>query len=375
MIPVCSPTLDGNELKYAMDTLNSGWISSSGKYLIRFEESFAKYSGAKYGIAVCNGTAALHIALLALGIGKRDEVIIPNFTMISSAISICYTGAMPVFVDAEPETWNIDYKKIEEKITKRTKAIMVVHIYGHPCDMVKINEIGKKHNLKIIEDAAEAHGAEVLGKKCGSLGDIAAFSFYANKLVATGEGGMVITNDEELAKKSKYYRNLCFPLDGPRNYLHDDIGHNYRMSNIHAAIGLAQVEKLDEHIAYRRRNNALYRKYLKDIDGVIFQPEKDWAKNVYWMNAIILDPKKINHKKDDVMAKLKEKGVETRPLFQGLHRQKSLKKYGCMIESSFPVSDFLADNGFYLPSSSHLKEEEIKFVCDTLREILICNGN
>jgi perosamine synthetase len=258
-IPVCEPFLNGNELKYVSDALSTGWISSAGKYVTGFEEKFAEYCDCKYGVAVCNGTVALHLALVALGIGKGDEVIIPSFTMIASAFAVCYTGAVPVFVDADKDTWTIDVSKIESKITSRTKAIMPVHIFGLPCDMGAINDLARKYKLFVIEDAAEAHGALFDGKKTGSLSEIAAFSFFANKNITTGEGGIVVTNNEELFNKSRYFKNLCFPLEGNRNYTHDHVGFNYRMSNVIAAIGLAQTEKADEYKQMRIRNNRFYR--------------------------------------------------------------------------------------------------------------------
>ncbi|MHA1381690.1 MAG: DegT/DnrJ/EryC1/StrS family aminotransferase [Candidatus Helarchaeota archaeon] len=369
MIPVCEPALLGNERKYVLDAIETGWISSAGKYLPAFEKAFAKYCGVKHGIAVSNGTAALHLAFVALGINKGDEVIMPNFTMIASAFAVCYTGAMPVFVDAEPETWNIDTTKIEEKITERTKAIMPVHIYGHPCNMQPIWDLAKKYDLKIIEDAAEVHGAEYNGKKCGSLGDIAAFSFYANKIATTGEGGMVVTDNDELAEKCRYYKNLCFPLKGDRSYIHNDIGFNYRMSNIHAAIGLAQIELADQYVQMRRYNNSLYKKYLKNVPGIKLQPEKEWAKNVYWMNGIVVNYQEYGMNRDELMIKLREKGIDSRLFFTGMHRQPSLKKYGCNFSGEYPVSDWLTKNGLYLPSGSGLKEENIKYIWDTIRKI------
>jgi len=377
MIPVCEPALLGNEKKYVLDAIETGWISSAGKYIPAFENAFAKYCGVKHGIAVTNGTIALHLALVALGIGKGDEVIIPDFTMIASAFAVCYTGAVPVFVDAEPETWNIDTTKIEEKITKRTKAIMPVHIYGHPCDMEPIWDLAKKYNLKIIEDAAEVHGAEItykykndcITKKTGSLGDIAIFSFYANKIITTGEGGMVVTDNDELAEKCRYYKNLCFPLKGGRSYIHNDIGFNYRMSNIHAAIGLAQTELADKYVEMRRHNNSLYKKYLKDVPGITLQPEKEWAKNVYWMNGIVINPEEYGMTRDELMIKLCENGIDSRLFFTGMHRQPSLQQYGCECSGEYLVSDWLAENGFYLPSSSGLKEYQIMRICEIIKKL------
>ena len=368
-IPVCEPLLIGNEKKYLLDALESGWISSSGQYISAFEKAFADYCGVKHGIAVVNGTTALHLALVALGIKNGDEVIIPNFTMISSAFAVCYTGAMPIFVDADSLTWNIDIKKIEEKISSKTKVIMPVHIYGQPCEMHSIQEIANKYNLKILEDAAEVHGAEYLGKKCGSLSNISAFSFFANKIATTGEGGMVLTNDDELAEKCRYYKNLCFPLNGTRNYKHDHIGFNYRMSNLHAAIGLAQVEKLDEYVVHRMQNNKLYRNYLSDLPGITFQEEFDHIKNVYWMNGILIDEKKFGISRDVLMYKLKETGIDSRKFFTGMHRQKALKSFGCDCTGSYPVSEKLERDGLYLPSGSGLSESEIQMICNSIFKI------
>ena len=368
-IPVCEPYLNGNELKYVTDAVQTGWISSSGKYVTEFENQFAKYCDSQYGVAVCNGTIALHLALLALGVGKGDEVIIPTFTMIASAFAVCYTGAKPVFVDADKETWNIDVKKIEEKITPRTKAIMPVHIFGKMCDMDAICAIAKKHNLYVVEDAAEAHGAEYHGKKSGSFSDIAGFSFFANKNITTGEGGMVVTNKKEVYDRARYFKNVCFPLDGPRNYYHEDIGYNYRMSNVVAAIGLAQVEKADEYREMRIRNHQYYRNQLLQIPGIIMQslPEEGCI-DVCWMNTIVLDPEKFHHTKDETIAYLKEKGIDTRLLFNGMHHQRSMKDYGCDCSGEYPISDWLTQNGFYLPSASNLTKEDIDFICNTIKD-------
>lgn len=367
-IPVCEPTLIGNELRYVTDAVTTGWISSAGKYVTAFEQLFPAYSGCRYGVAVCNGTVALHLALAALGIGKGDEVIIPAFTMIASAFAVCYTGAVPVFVDADPLTWNIDVSKIEGKITPRTKAIMPVHIFGQMCDMDAISEIAKRHHLYIIEDAAEAHGAEFDGRKAGSCSDIAAFSFFANKNITTGEGGMVVTNNEKLYDRSRYFKNLCFPLDGNRNYMHNDIGFNYRMSNVIAALGLAQTEKADQYKAMRIQNHALYEKYLKDVPGIIFQQKHPKTISVEWMNAIVLLPEIYGRTKEELIAHLKSNGVDTRLLFNSMHRQKSLQDYGCDCSGEYPVSDWLCENGLYLPSASSLEENTIVFICKLIQD-------
>jgi perosamine synthetase len=366
LIPVCEPLLAGNELKYVTDAVSTGWISSSGPYLQKFENAFAEYCGVKFGVGVCNGTVALHIALRALGIKEGDEVIIPDFTMIASAFAVCYTGAKPVFVDADKNTWNIDTAKIKDKITPKTKAIMPVHIFGNMCSMDEIKNIAKKYNLYILEDAAEAHGSEYKGKKSGSFSDIAAFSFYANKNITTGEGGMVITDNEELYKQAKYFKNLCFPLDGPRNYLHDDIGYNYRLSNLHAAIGLAQTEKADYYRDLRIKNNQLYRKYLAVCDGVLFQKNEEQSLNCNWMNAVIIQPEIYGKTRDELMKFLSNNNIETRLVFNGMHRQNALVRYGCDCNASYPVTDWLSENGFYLPSGSGLTEPEIARISDLI---------
>lgn len=365
-IPVCSPFLNGNEVKYVTDAISSGWISSSGKYVTEFENAFAKYCGVKHGVAVCNGTVAIHLALKALGIGKGDEVIIPSFTMIATAYAVCYVGAMPVFVDADKETWNIDVRQIEAKITSRTKAIIPVHIFGNPCNMDKIIELADKYNLHIIEDAAEAHGAEYKGKKVGSFSSIGCFSFFANKNLTTGEGGIVVTNDDLLFEQCSYFKNMCFPVNGPRNYMHNEIGFNYRMSNLHAAIGLAQVEKADLYRQMRMHNAKLYKEYLKDCPGVIFQKDEVNSLNVNWMNTIIIDPQKYGHNKDELISNLKLNGIDTRLLFVSMAHQKALLDYGCDCSGQYPVSDWLTENGFYLPSASNLTKEQIERVCNII---------
>ena len=370
-IPVCEPFLDGNEKKYVDECISTGWISSSGRFIKEFEEKFAEYCGAKYAVCTSNGTVALHLAIVSAGIGKGDEVIIPDFTMIATAFAVCYTGAVPVFIDACHDNWNIDVTKIEEKITARTKAIIPVSIFGHPCEMDELKALAKKYDLIIIEDAAESHGAEYKGIKLGSIADLTAFSFFANKNVTTGEGGAVVTNSEDLYRNAQYYKNLCFPLNSRRSYSHDDIGFNYRMSNIHAAIGLAQVEKADYYKSLRIRNHNIYVRNLNDIQGIRFQQSKDYVTNVYWMNSIIIDSSEYGKSRDQLICYLNDNGIDTRLLFKGMHTQKSLIKFGCDCSGLYPITNLLSENGFYLPSASNLAEDDIKFICGLIRELRI----
>lgn len=365
-IPVCEPLLDGNELVYVTEAVRSGWISSSGTYVKSFEEAFAAYCGVRHGITVCNGTVALHLLMRAADIGPGDEVIIPDFTMIASALAVCYTGALPVFVDAAADTWNMNADAIEACITPRTKAIMAVHIFGQPCAMDRIASVAERHNLMVVEDAAEAHGAVFQGKKAGALSRMAAFSFFANKNLTTGEGGMVVTDDDALAESCRYFRNMCFPLNAPRTYLHEDMGFNYRMSNLHAAIGLAQTERADHYVSLRRRNGLLYREYLRQIPGVLLQADQAQGQGAFWMNGLCLTPE-YGRTRQELLTHLAEHGVDTRLFFQGMHRQPALCRYGCHHEGNFPVSDMLADNGFYLPSGSTLKEEDILYITTLIR--------
>ncbi len=370
MMHVCAPWLPGNEKKYVEDAMNSGWISSVGEYITKFEEGFAKFCDVNYGISCSNGFGALHLACVALGLSKGDEVIVPTFTMAATINAVIISGAKPVFVDCDKETYCIDANKIEEKITEKTKAIIPVHIYGHPCDMDKILELSKKYNLFIIEDAAEAHGAEYKGRKCGSMGNIGCFSFYANKILTTGEGGMCITNNKELADKMKRLRNHAFDL--PR-FIHNEVGFNYRLTNLQAAIGLAQVENAEMLVEARRKIGQKYNKLLKDVAGLILPIEKDYAKNVYWMYGVVLD-KNVKLTKEEVMARLKEKGIDTRSFFIPMHKQPAY--YNKTVENApecsgnYPVAEFIGERGFYLPSSSNLSDGEISSVCDVLKGVL-----
>lgn len=375
LIPVCEPFLNGDEKSFIIDAVDSGWISSAGEYINRFEEGFANYLGVNNAVTVSSGTAALHVALLALGIKTGDEVIIPDFTMIASAFAVVYTGANPVFVDSDISTWNIDPRKIEEKITPRTKAIMAVHIYGHPCEMDEIISIANKYNLAIIEDAAEVHGAKYKEKYCGSLGHISCFSFFANKIITTGEGGMIATNDSCLADKCRYFKNLCFPLSGERKYVHEDIGFNYRMSNLLAAIGLAQLNKIDYYIKCRRDNNDLYKLLLANVPGITFQVEKEYSFNVFWMNGILIDETKFGINRDKLILELRKKGVDSRTFFVGMHNQPALKKnMDVSITSEYPISSYLEMNGLYLPSGSGLSNEDVRYISKVIEEIHAINN-
>lgn len=367
MIPVCVPLLGERELEYVIDCIKTNWISSKGKYVEEFEEKFAKYCGCKYGITTTSGTTALHLALASIGVGKGDEIIIPAFTMVATAFAIVYCGAKPVLVDAEPGTWNVDVDQIKDKITDRTKVIMPVHIYGHPCDMDPIMKLAKKYDLYVVEDAAEAHGAEYKGKKTGGIGDIGCFSFYANKIITCGEGGMVVTNNKEIAERARPLRNLSFPKE-KRIYQHSEVGYNYRMTNIQAAIGLAQFESIDGLAEMRRRNAYLYNEYLRNIEGIRLPMEKEWAKNVYWMYSILIEDE-FGMSRDELIDKLMEKGIDTRIFFIPMHEQLVFQKMDLFKGEKYPVAEKLSRKGMYLPSGSGLKEKEIKYICDTIKEI------
>jgi perosamine synthetase len=364
-IPICEPTLSGREIAYLTDCIKTNWISSKGNYVVEFENEFSRFCNANYGIATSSGTTALHLALVALGIGKNDEVIVPTLTMIATANPVIFAGATPVFVDSEPNTWNIDVNAIEKKINDRTKAIMPVHLYGHPVDMDPLIKLAKKYNLFVVEDAAEAHGAEYKGKIVGCLGDVGCFSFYTNKIITTGEGGMSVTNNDETADKLSLFRDLAHSKE--KRYLHYEIGYNYRMTNLQAAIGLAQMEKIHEYISARRSHAKLYNSLLKDVEGITLPPEADWAKNIYWLYSILIEDD-FGIERDELMLRLEKNGIETRPFFIPMHRQPVFKKMG-IIKGEFPIADELCTKGLCLPSSSSLKEEQIEFICDTIKNI------
>ena len=367
-IPVCEPTLAGNELSYVTQAVKTGWISSAGEFINQFERKFADYCGVEHGVSCSSGTTALHLALEAVGIGQGDEVITPTFSMAASTNAIIYARAKPVFVDSELDTWNMDVSKIEEKITPKTKAIMVVHTYGHPVDMDPVNDVARRHKLVVIEDAAEAHGAEYKGRKAGSLGDIACFSFYANKIVTSGEGGMVVTNNKHWAERARKLRNHFF---GEPRFLHQEIGYNYRLTNLQAALGLAQLERIDELVEARRHNAYLYNHFLKNVVGLTLPPEKKWAKNVYWMYGILVQERKFGLSMKQLLEELKKKGIECRTFFIGLHKQPAYGKDEPHFPdwTECPTAEILERDGLYLPSSSHLSVEQIEHITDVIKEV------
>jgi len=366
-IPVNEPLLDGNEKKYLNECIDSGWISSEGPFVSEFEQKFSKAVGKKFGAAVSSGTAALDIAIEALEIGKGDEVILPSFTIISCILQVIRSGAKPVLVDSDPLNWNMKVEDIESKITSKTKAVMVVHIYGLPVDIDPVLELCKKHNLKLIEDTAEMIGQTYKGKSCGSFGDVSVFSFYPNKHLTTGEGGMVLTDDESIFLKLKELRNLCFKADN--RFVHERLGWNYRMTNIQAALGLAQLERLDEFIKIKRNIGKKYNEYLKDVEYIQLPlAEEIYAQNIYWVYGIVLDKEFGNAKK--IMNELQIEGIGTRPFFYPLHLQPALKKLKLFSNQFFPIAENLYEYGFYLPSGLALTDEQIYKSATSLKKIL-----
>lgn len=365
MIPVNTPLLSGNELKYVTECIQTGWISSEGAFVSKFEQEFSKYIGLEHAIAVSNGSAALDIAIKALGIGAGDEVIMPTFTIISPAQSLVTAGAIPVLVDSDPITWNMNVNQIEKKITSKTKAILVVHIYGLPVEMDLILALCKKHDLKLIEDAAEVHGQTYNGRMCGSFGDISTFSFYPNKHITTGEGGMILCNNFEISEKCKKLRNLSFEPNG-RRFIHNEIGWNYRMTNLQAALGVAQLEKIEHHIERKRAIGNLYNITLNSLKGFQLPLQNTkYAENIYWVYGLVADSQE---QCDAMVSKLNNAGIGTRPFFWCMHEQPVFKKMGLFDNESFPVAEKLARNGFYIPSGLGLQDEQIIEVCKVILE-------
>lgn len=367
MIPVNEPKLGEKETEYVMNCLKTGWISSSGKYIEEFERCWAEYCGMPHAIAVSNGTVALEAAVACIDLKPGDEVIMPTFTIISCALAVVEHGGVPVLVDSDAETWCMDVSQVEAKITSRTRAIMPVHIYGHPVDMDPIKALAGKHDLLIIEDAAEAHGAEYKGRKCGGLGDISCFSFYANKIVTTGEGGMILARDGTLAEKLRAHRNLCFRPE--KRFYHTELGHNYRMTNIQAAIGLAQIGEIGSHLAHKRWMAETYNRNLRELSQLQLPAEKAWAKNVYWMYGLMLG-ESTNMDAVEFAQRMKEQGVETRPFFLGMHEQPVFHARGLFIGEHYPVAERIARQGLYLPSGLSLTAEQLDLVCHAVKACL-----
>jgi perosamine synthetase len=361
MIPVAAPVLGDKELEYVTDCVRSGWVSSLGEYVKRFESGFAAYCGVSHGVATHNGTVALHLALAGLGIGPGDEIIVPTLTFVATANAVRYTGATPVFIDSEKESWNIDPEAVAHAITPRTRAIIAVHLYGHPAHMEPLQQLAEKHHLILIEDAAEAHGARYKGQRTGSLGDVGVFSFYGNKIITTGEGGMIVSDDSALIERCLFLENQAKSASNP--YWHAEIGYNYRMTNMQAALGVAQLERIDELIAARLRNAAHYRQRLAGVPGLVMPPQAAWAENVYWMFSVLVQPE-FGADRNQVMAGLRRRGIETRPLFYPLH---TLPMYDT--GQRLPVAEWIGLTGMNLPSGSGLTPDEVDIVCDALIDI------
>ncbi|MBC7235761.1 MAG: DegT/DnrJ/EryC1/StrS family aminotransferase [Chloroflexi bacterium] len=361
MIPVAEPDLSGNELKYVSECVETEWVSSLGKYVGAFEEAMAARCGRRYAVSVCNGTAALHLALVVLGIGPGDEVIVPSLTFVATANAVRYTGATPVFVDAEPRYWQLDPERLETLITPRTKAVIPVDLYGHPVDMDAVEKVARRYGLAIIEDAAEAHGARYKGRPCGGLGDMSCFSFYGNKVITTGEGGMILTDDPQWYERARFLRDHA--MSATERYYHPEIGFNYRLTNIQAALGLAQVERIDEFIAGKRRHAQQYAARLSGVPGITLAPEAEWAFNVYWMYSILVG-EAYPLTRDELMAALRQRGIDTRPFFRAIH---TLPPY--VGDHALPVAEDLAARGINLPSATKLTDEQIDYICDQIIEL------
>jgi perosamine synthetase len=367
-IAVNEPLLDGNEKKYLAECIDTGWISSEGPFVEKFELAFSSRVNRKWGIAVCNGTAALDAAIEALNIGPGDEVILPAFTIISCIGQLIRCGARPVLVDSDARTWNMDVKQIEAKITPRTKAIMVVHTYGLPVDMDPVLDIARRHGLFVLEDAAEAHGQTYRGRPCGSLGDISTFSFYPNKLVTTGEGGMIVTNGDQLAATCYSLRNLCFQAQ--RRFVHERLGWNLRMTNLQAALGVAQLERIDEFAMRKRAMGKRYTELLASFPGLQLPLAKtDYAENIYWVYGLVLSDE-VGFDAAEAMKKLAALGVGCRPFFCPMNQQPVLLERGLFRGESYPVAERMYRKGFYIPSGLALTDAQMTRVADAVGSIL-----
>lgn len=367
-IPVNEPLLDGNEKKYLTECIDTGWISSEGPFVKQFEEQFAARVGRRYGIAVSNGSVAIELAIAALKIAPGDEVILPTFTIISCAAAIVRAGAVPVVVDCDPVTWNLDVHQLEAKITPRTKAILVVHIYGLPTDLDPVIALANQYGLQIIEDAAEMHGQTYRDEPCGSFGAMSTFSFYPNKHITTGEGGMVVTDDPKLAERCRSLRNLCFQPQ--QRFLHEELGWNFRMTNLQAALGVAQLERLDEFVARKRHMGKQYTEQLAEISQLQLPLlQTDYASNIYWVYGVVLKDE-VPFDAKAAMDYLRQFKIGSRPFFWCMHEQPVLKKMGLFHDESCPVAEKIARRGFYIPSGLALKDEQIDYVAQIVSRMV-----
>ena len=376
MIPVNEPLLDGNEKKYLSECIDTGWISSEGPFVKRFEDGLAAAAGRRHGVAVCNGTVALELAVAALGLEPGDEILMPAFTIISCAAAIIRCGCVPVLVDSDPVTWNMDVEKlrariedeIEKKNNKKLKAIMVVHIYGLPVDMDPVLELAQRYGLKVIEDAAEMHGQSYRGRPCGSFGDLSTFSFYPNKHITTGEGGMVLTDDDQLAERCRSLRNLCFQAQ--KRFVHEELGYNFRMTNLQAALGVAQLERLDEFVARKRRMGRRYDELLSKVEGLEFLPASTpCADTIYWVYGMVLKDE-VPFDAEAAMRRLGQQGIGTRPFFWPMHEQPVFLKMGLFPGERHPIAERLARRGFYLPSGMALTDAQIEEVAQEVKNLM-----
>lgn len=363
-IPVFEPEIGQEEIDAVVEAMKRGEISGSfGKAIPEFENGFAKYCGAQFGVAVSSGTTALHLAASAIGIQPGDEVLVSACTNIATALAVYHHGGIPVPVDSESHTWNLNLDLVESLITPKTKAIIPVHIYGHPVDMPRLLRIAEKHGLYVIEDCAESHGATAHGRMTGSFGDIGCFSFYANKIITTGEGGMLVTDDKELADRVRLLRNLAFTT--PR-FRHELAGYNFRMTGFQAAMGTAQLKKIERFIEAKRRLAATYNRYLEGVAGIQTPAEEKWARNVYWMYGILVDGR-FGISRDQLMQALAQSGIETRTFFCPMNLQPFLRSQKGYREVSCPVAERLWEQGLYLPSGTQVTEKQIRWITDKIK--------
>lgn len=370
IIPVNEPLFPGNELEYIQDCINTGWISSAGKYIDYFESEWTSYCGRKHGVAVANGTVALELAVSVLNLPVGGEMILPSFTIVSCLEAVLRNRLVPVLVDCDHRTYCMNVEEVQRKINKNTVAIMPVHIYGHPVNMEVVSKLANEHELRVVEDAAEAHGAECLvdgnWKRCGSFGDVSAFSFYANKNITCGEGGMVLTDDDDLAELLRNRRNLCF--GHTVRFLHEDRGWNFRMTNMQAAIGCAQLERIDDFIKQKREMALKYNEGLKDLPLQIPHVE-DWAKTSVWMYGIVLNDS-VGFAAMEFARRLMDYGVQTRPFFLGMHEQPVYRKMGLFRGEAYPVTELIARRGLYLPSGQAITDDQVEKVINAVRNTL-----